>query len=375
MRLIILLIPILSVTHSLLPMNLPISVIPNDVVALIISRPDMAALDKVFAKQINNNQCTLGNKLSKEIILYKQTRNALIPCFNLLLTCTIYYNDSFKNKVTEAIAARHFPQGIMLFLLPKSMQVKTFRTIPCKAQVDQSVTLSLCQQEKAVEQLATLCIQENKITHDQIIAATEALTGTFNNIIYSELDAEYLIDAFNEDILYMNVVKSFTLIEYLDNIILSKLVLSNHPSQFYDSAIKNIFIMIDYLCVSEKIDLALPIAIISNLSIESNLSRMYQIEENRLRNEPFSRIQLLSRNAPAKSIYARPAEHQHVIKALVEMFLFPKNILLLEKEVQREKILQRAEQQRKNFRYWTKITLATIMVFIITCCCVKKFVH
>jgi hypothetical protein len=94
MRLIISVIALLSITLPLFPMH--ISMMPDDVVLLIIGKPGVAALEQIITIQINSNQ---GYRSTKQIISHKQARNALIPCFNFLMTNKRYYSDTFKNKV------------------------------------------------------------------------------------------------------------------------------------------------------------------------------------------------------------------------------------------------------------------------------------
>jgi hypothetical protein len=283
------------------------SMMPDDVVALIIGKPNFAALQKIFAIQTYNNQscCT-----EKYLISSKQTRNALIPCFNFLMTCKRYYSDTFKNKVGNIIATHYFPQGIMLFLLPKSMQITVFKEIPHEAQADRLMPLSLLQKEGTVKELIDLCMQRN-VHHNSLLKATESLSS-YNDIIYKQLakpDCDYLTP--------------YTLIEYLHTMLLLKLFHNKEFDQLYDSTIKNFFTVIDNLCLLKGVDLALPCSVFSNESIEKYICKKYQIATEKQRPEVCVNLPLLSLNAPAKSIYERPAEHQYIIKILIDLFLFP----------------------------------------------------
>jgi hypothetical protein len=197
----------------------------------------------------------------------------------------------------------------MLFLLPKSMQIKVFEEIPHETQTGQLMPLSLLQKEKIVKELITLCMQ-SKVHHNSLLEATKLLTGSFNDVIYYKADDEVAI-------------KPYTLIEYFHNMLLLKLVHNNQINQLYDSTIKNFFTVIDNLCLLKKIDLALPGIIYTNQSIEKFICDRYQFNKERLSNEPLSKIPLLSPETRANSIYARPPEHQYIIKALIDLFLFP----------------------------------------------------
>lgn len=341
----------MDVTVTFKPNEIQHIRIPTDLIICIISKPDKKALEELLIIEENTTKS----------IPYGKIRNALIPCFNLLMTCKSYYNDRLKKNVQHAIACSlKAPQGIMLFLCPNDIQLELL-SHPFKAHQDQTIPLSLLQEEAQAKQLVNLCFTEKEVTNHEVITTAEPLIDRLNDIIYTRAEGK-------------NSLYSQTLVEYLLNKVNYNLLSTGQYHRSHSARVK-IFTVIDYLCESKKIDCSIPMALRLNTSVEQYIAQCYKYAKDYLGTKTFNTIALTAAN----SVYARPPEHPHIISGLASVFLVPSE----GKKAFREEVLSTlvdafrgiAEKQKANFRNnLIKIIVAIILTFTATIITLKRLI-
>lgn len=75
--------------------------LPSELSIKILGIPDYISIERVINKQLGFYQESLNERFStsRKKVDYSQTRQAFIPCFNLLLTCRHFYNNELKKEL------------------------------------------------------------------------------------------------------------------------------------------------------------------------------------------------------------------------------------------------------------------------------------
>ncbi len=183
---------------------------PNTV-ALIVTQPGTMIIDD------SKNSTVAGINCLKEFNnLYKQ----FIPAITLLLTCKSYYNNDLKLKVKYFLMNRSIPQGLLIHICPTLIRYDVFVE---NQNYEKIVNLS--------DALINSCVQETPITDNKIHQV----------IVNSGLSPDQL-----NFIVYQNAI-SRTLIEYL------YFAIKYTETALMETSIKNIFLIIEYLCKEKKL--------------------------------------------------------------------------------------------------------------------------
>jgi hypothetical protein len=127
----------LSISNLLFSMSVPIEfqknivtpvAIPDDVIAYIISPPDIEKVYEIIERQKELNQLQKLYDHKKTSLKpakqqsFPKIQQAIFPCFALIQTCKQYYRADLREKIahmSKEILYSIFPQEVALFLLPK----------------------------------------------------------------------------------------------------------------------------------------------------------------------------------------------------------------------------------------------------------------
>lgn len=192
--------------------------LPLDIIAFIAAQPGTIIIKKPNLK--NSTVAVQKTLLQKFNNLYKQ----FIPAIHLLLTCKSYYNDDLKLKVKYFLMNRSIPQGLLIHVCPIYMRYEVFVE---NENYEKIINLSGA--------LIDICVQKTPITDNQIhqkIVDSGLSPDQLNFIVYSA---------------FLNNAISRTLIEYL------YFAIKYTETALMETSIKNIFLIIEYLCKEKKL--------------------------------------------------------------------------------------------------------------------------
>lgn len=315
-----------------------------DTIALIVAQPGTM----IIKEHNTENSDTKPQQTSLQKL--NNLCNQFMPAFNLLLTCKKYYNDdNLKIKVKSLVMDRYIPQGLLIPLCPSYMRYKILQT------------QTYIQTKEAFETLGNLCIQATPITDDQIEKIVNS-NGVSENIVYIPWISQTI-----------SCFASYTLIEYLYNEAVLKFLLNN--LQDFDQCMKNIFLLIEYLCQTNKINLRLPITD-NSISIEQYLVEIYKYENNLnyLTNVSLPFIQSLLQDETPKNIYERRREEPTVTGMVADLFLFSQYKIYLNQKDETKKLKDNVISRltelshiktQKNIRK-SVIKITSFLIFIIS---------
>jgi hypothetical protein len=218
------LILMLSISNLLFSMSVPIKnivtpvPIPPDVIAYIISLPDIKAVYKIIKKQKkinrsqNSDEAHNTSKTKAEKQPFLKIQQALFPCFALIQTCKQYYCADLREKIahmSKEILCSIFPQGVALFLLPKI----TNMTILDSNFLDTSSILA--------NRLLGCCYQKKPIDQTYIIKTTLFFTPDLLESIVQEPHIQDLLIKLSLRLDHNDKLKRYTIYDESNNVVIS----------------------------------------------------------------------------------------------------------------------------------------------------------
>lgn len=171
-----------------------IQALPLDIIEQVVGKPDITKIDAIIKKQQEINRLANiyhpNNDPSIVITVTEQScfeiQQALFPCFALTQTWRKYQTQNIKKRIADRskeIVYTIFPQGIVPFLIPKSLQFLT-------------IYENFKQENLLLNQWLEFCYhKESQISKEQIIATllytpkcirTVTQTDAFKNLLTSQ---------------------------------------------------------------------------------------------------------------------------------------------------------------------------------------------
>ncbi len=350
-----------------------LSIIPNELQIKIFTIPDYSLLTKIITiqKEINQLQSNTNYKIKKpKQKSFFEIQKALFPCFAITQTCKKFNQYEFKQLIAQIslnLLLEVFPQGIALFLLPKPLQI-TFVDRCQKINDDLYAIINVCFDDKN-----EFC-QFKNLPFNSILNNPNSIIYVKNSLKGSEPNIE-----------------SYTIIEYIlcrlsYNIAYSGRVSDYFPdTQEIKEGWKKFFIVIDYLCSLDTIDLSLPAAQ-RNTTIAQAINEKFN--KSQYPTDLFSEKSNNNLNNPVPSGVIIQ-EQELLLHTLANTYLGiiseeeQKNIseyrLKKEAEEKKQKIYEESEKTRKKnskkrkfLKNLIKVSIISILFLVTTICVFKK---
>lgn len=357
------------------------NIVPKEIQIKIFAQPDYALLTEVITiqKQINQLQSNPYDKIKKPTQKsFLEIQKALFPCFAITQTCKNFNAQDFKKLIAQIslnLLLEVFPQGIALFLLPKPLQIN-FVDQCQKINDDLCAIIDVCfNHNNKFDYYNTIKkLPDNQMLHNSILRNPNA-------IIYVKSGFK----GFKPDI------KSYTIIEYILHRLSYNIAYVGRMSDYFPDTQgikegwKKFFIVIDFFCSLDTIDLSLPAAQ-SNKTIAQEINN--QFDKCNYPTDLFSEESQNKLNNPVQSGVIIQ-EQELLLSTLANTYLGiiseeeQKNILeyRLQKEAeereqkiyeQEERTIKETDKKRKFLKNLIKVSIISILFLITTICIFKK---
>lgn len=349
------------------------NIVPKEIQIKIFAQPDYALLTEIITiqKQINQLQSNPYDKIKKPTQKsFLEIQKALFPCFAITQTCKKFNAQDFKKLIAQIslnLLLEVFPQGIALFLLPKPLQI-TFVDQCKQVNDDLSAIINVC------------------FDHQNEFCQFKNLS--FNSILNNPNSIIYVKSGFKG---CEPDIESYTIIEYILERLSYNIAYAGRVSDYFPDTQgikegwKKFFIVIDYLCSLDSIDLSLPAAQ-SDATIAQAIKK--EFKQCKYPKDLFSEKSNTNLNnlVPSGVIIQ---EQELLLQTLAQTYLGiiseeqQKNILeyRLKKEAEekKQKIYEESEKTRKKtskkrkfLKNLIKVSIISILFLVTTICIFKK---